>query len=37
MKKHNQFDNLYPNDLALLMSRFDKDNDMRINLNEFYD
>ena len=37
MKKHNKFDSLEPMDLALLMSRFDRDGDGRISLNEWHD
>jgi Ca2+-binding EF-hand superfamily protein len=34
MKKHDHFDSLQPNDLNLLMSRFDKDRDGKISINE---
>ena len=37
MKKHNKFDSLEPMDLALLMSRFDRDGDGRISLNEWFE
>ena len=34
MKTHNHFDDLEPDDIHLLISRFDKDADGRISLNE---
>lgn len=37
MKKHNHYDSLEEDDLELLISRFDKDNDRRISLNEFFE
>ena len=37
MIKHEHFHELEKNDIGLLISRFDKDNDGRISLNEFYD
>lgn len=37
MKKHDHFKDLEEDDISLLMSRFDKDNDGRISINEFFD
>jgi len=37
MKKHNHFDSLDHDDLELLISRFDKDGDGRISVNEFFE
>jgi len=39
MKKHNHYDDLdqYGDDIRLLLSRFDRDGDGRISINEFYD
>jgi len=37
MVKHEHYHELEKNDLLLLISRFDKDNDGRIGINEFYD
>ena len=37
MKKHNHFDALEPDDLELLISRFDKDCDCMISINEFFE
>lgn len=37
MKKHNHFDSLEQDDLPLLISRFDRDVDGRISLNEFFE
>jgi len=34
MRKHDHLDNLKQQDLPLLMSRFDKDGDNRISINE---
>lgn len=36
MKKHDHFESLQPDDISLLLSRFDLDNDGRIGINEFY-
>lgn len=37
MVKHDHYYDLEANDLLLLISRFDKDNDGRISINEFYE
>lgn len=37
MIKHEHFHELEKNDIFLLISRFDKDFDGRIGINEFYD
>lgn len=37
MIKHEHFHDLEKKDILLLISRFDKDNDGRIGINEFYD
>ena len=37
MKAHKHFENLERDDLHLLISRFDRDGDGRIELNEFYE
>ena len=39
MKKHNHFDDLdrEGDDIRLLISRFDKDGDGKISINEFYE
>lgn len=37
MLKHKKLKDLDDDDILLLMSRFDKDNDGRISINEFFD
>lgn len=37
MKAHNHFEDLEQDDIQLLISRFDRDGDGRIELNEFYE
>ena len=37
MKRHGYYDDLDSNDILLLMNRFDKDNDGRISINEFFE
>ena len=37
MKKHDHLKKLQPDDIQLLISRFDKDCDGKISINEFYD
>ena len=37
MQKHNHFDKLEPDDLELLISRFDRDADGAISINDFFD
>ena len=37
MKAHNHFEDLEMDDIQLLISRFDRDGDGRIELNEFYE
>ena len=37
MKKHDHLKKLQPDDIPLLISRFDKDCDGKISINEFYD
>jgi Ca2+-binding EF-hand superfamily protein len=37
LKTHNHFDNLERDDISLLISRFDRDGDGRIEFNEFYE
>ena len=37
MKKFGHYDDLNNDDILLLMNRFDKDNDGRISINEFFE